>query len=56
MEDIPNFGKTSAPNICDSADMGLGLMVRATGLHAGDPGSNLGRDGLYTFGYIPPAP
>jgi hypothetical protein len=32
---------------------GLGLVVRAVGLHAGDPGSIPGRDGLYIFGCIP---
>jgi hypothetical protein len=31
-------------------------VVRATGWHAGDPGSILGRDGLYTFGCISPEP
>jgi hypothetical protein len=31
---------------------GFGLVVRAAGWHADDPGSILGRDGLYTFGYI----
>jgi hypothetical protein len=35
---------------------GFGLVVRAAGWHVGDPGSILGRDGLYTFGCIPPAP
>jgi hypothetical protein len=32
---------------------GFGLVVRAAGWHAGDPGSILGRDGLHTFGRIP---
>jgi hypothetical protein len=31
---------------------GFGLVVRAACWHAGDPGSILGMDGLYTFGYI----
>jgi hypothetical protein len=35
---------------------GFGLVVRAVVWHAGDLGSILGRDGLYTFGCIPPAP
>jgi hypothetical protein len=35
---------------------GFGLVVRAAGWHAGDPGSIFTRDGLYTFGCIPPAP
>jgi hypothetical protein len=35
---------------------GLGLVVRAMGWNAGDPGSIVGRDGLCTFGCIPPAP
>jgi hypothetical protein len=26
-------------------------VVKAAGWHAGDPGSILGMDGLYTFGY-----
>jgi hypothetical protein len=29
---------------------GFGLVVRAAGWHAGDPGSIRGRDSLYTFG------
>jgi hypothetical protein len=35
---------------------GFGLVVRAAGWHTGDPGSILGRDGLYTFGCTTPAP
>jgi hypothetical protein len=35
-----------------SLGRGFGL-VRVAGWHAGDPGSILGRDGLYTFGCIP---
>jgi hypothetical protein len=37
------------------ARRGFGLVVRAAGWHTSDPGSILGRDGLYTFGCIPPA-
>jgi hypothetical protein len=32
---------------------GFGLVVRAVGWQAGDPGSILGRDGLFTFGCTP---
>jgi hypothetical protein len=35
---------------------GFGLVVTAAGWHAGTLGSILGRDGLYTFVCIPPAP
>jgi hypothetical protein len=34
-------------------DRGSGLVVRAVGWHAGDPGSIRGRDGRYAFGCIP---
>jgi hypothetical protein len=32
---------------------GFGLVVTVAGWHAGDQGSILGRDGLYTFGCVP---
>jgi hypothetical protein len=35
---------------------GFGLVVRAAGWHAGDPGAILGRDGFYAFGCIHPVP
>jgi hypothetical protein len=39
--------------ICLMRGQEFGLVVRAAGWHAGDPGSILGRDGLCTFGCIP---
>jgi hypothetical protein len=36
-----------------SLGRGFGVVVRAAGWHAGDPGSILGMDSLYTFGLKP---
>jgi hypothetical protein len=47
---------TNAGVVYPSVLWGFGLVVRAAGWHAGDLDSILGRDGLYTFGCIPPAP
>jgi hypothetical protein len=35
---------------CKTVGRGFGLVVRAAGWHAGNPGSILGRDGLHAFG------
>jgi hypothetical protein len=40
--------------VCVRARAGArGIVVRAAGWHAGNPGSITGRDGLYKFGCIP---
>jgi hypothetical protein len=53
---IYHFKTLCCINFYFDSTRGFGLVVRAAGWHAGDPGSILGRDSLYTFGCIPPAP
>jgi hypothetical protein len=40
-------------DLSDTMGREFGLVVRAGYWYVGDPGSILGRDGLYTFGCIP---